>query len=750
MSVVFQYPYDSPTLSLTVRNPDLGDADILNNRPNILKVIGGGIYTYKRTPVLRQFLLNFRGICDTEIAAVRTFFETAAGEDISYTDHDAAVWRVVVLNQPLDYEDARDNNYKLTLQLEGILVSDVPTTTTAAPTTTTVPPTTTTVPPTSTTVAPTTTTTVAPACNSCAPAIPDDLCVTLADLAGDLATYNGQNDVTFRSSCTWTDDADTPHVTLQYVGDLWYIFVKSVNNCIKTFVGDAIPNECAPWDDTFTEIACNAVACTDPDTCTDSIGATAAVASGICTTTTVPPTSTTVPPTSTTVPPTSTTVAPTTTTVPPICNSCDPPLPEEMCVTLTGLTGSLAVFNGDTLVTYRRDVVPCYWDSAAVGAGYLRLQFGAVQIPTYWVLKLYTGSCKTLICEYWGGHSCDPWNAVFEHVYTDNCGGEAASAIGTVASGACGATTTVAPTTTTVAPTTTTVPPTTTTVAPTTTTVPPTTTTVAPTTTTVAPIACNSCNPALPNQMCVTFAGLAGDFAPYNGSQTLTNTASCNWLGGDEAFTIRFYWQAGVVWYLNIQRVGGGHCTKQWAGTPYTHACDPWNDTIAEHACGATACTDTDSCTNSIGATAVVTSGPCGATTTVAPTTTTVAPTTTTVAPTTTTVAPTTTTVPPTTTTVPPTTTTAAPGADYVFSGAGTAGCNGDYCENGTYNSVPCYEIESGDYWLWWDGDEEWNISPDKGDFLAHYDRAGIPGTVALGEYTAVLGDEPGGTLAEG
>jgi len=175
-------------------------------------------------------------------------------------------------------------------------------------------------------------------------------------------------------------------------------------------------------------------------------------------------------------------------------------------------------------------------------------------------------------------------------------------------------TTTLAPptTTTTAAPTTTT----TTTVAPTTT-----TTTAVPTTTTTTTV-CNDCAPALPEQMCVTLAGLAGTFAQFNGSWTVTNYITCFWrLVGDDWLLTLWWATVDSRWHIRVNTPSTFNCEKEWEATNYL--CDPWNATFAESFCDALTCVDTDSCTDSVGATASVASGPCTTTTTSTTTTTT-------------------------------------------------------------------------------------------------------------------------------
>ena len=121
---------------------------------------------------------------------------------------------------------------------------------------------------------------------------------------------------------------------------------------------------------------------------------------------------------------------------------------------------------------------------------------------------------------------------------------------------------------------------------------------------------CNDCDPPLPDTLYLTFAGLAGDFAPFNGKWTLVWSTACRW-----------YAQEGVLYYVGLVYTEGvwkascgvsGDCVPfcfiNFAQTdPGTsRQCDPWNATYAIIYCRPDTCEDSQSCTDSAGATCVV------------------------------------------------------------------------------------------------------------------------------------------------
>lgn len=127
---------------------------------------------------------------------------------------------------------------------------------------------------------------------------------------------------------------------------------------------------------------------------------------------------------------------------------------------------------------------------------------------------------------------------------------------------------------------------------------------------------CVGCDPKLPNTIYVTFAGLGGDFAPYNGKQTLTFDGWMHPIGGDcwwhsnppggPIGHVHLYW-SGANWYAAIRPTTPPQdiCRKQWRRL--NNACNPWGFS-PEHVCfwGAGCGGNPNSCVLSVGATCLV------------------------------------------------------------------------------------------------------------------------------------------------
>jgi hypothetical protein len=120
-------------------------------------------------------------------------------------------------------------------------------------------------------------------------------------------------------------------------------------------------------------------------------------------------------------------------------------------------------------------------------------------------------------------------------------------------------------------------------------------------------IACNACSPPLPGTLYVTLAGLAGDFAQWNGKHKLTHFGACQWVYphyDPPSIWIQLLWFT-ARWLVQIT-AGGVFpivCDKRWDGSE--DACVQIGN-YTEGDCNDAGCPDINSCENSAGATCVV------------------------------------------------------------------------------------------------------------------------------------------------
>ena len=122
---------------------------------------------------------------------------------------------------------------------------------------------------------------------------------------------------------------------------------------------------------------------------------------------------------------------------------------------------------------------------------------------------------------------------------------------------------------------------------------------------------CHECHPPIPDILYVTFTGLGGDFARYNGKNTLSWQSGCGWYSaGPAPLVLSFdggYWR----WYLHIMT--GWGCWD-WFGKDTGFLCDPTGlypyqgipGMPSGYQCRSTHCVDPQSCEKSKNAVCIV------------------------------------------------------------------------------------------------------------------------------------------------
>ena len=104
MSVKLEYPYTSPTQTVTLPNPQLGDSEQHQIGVQVKKDMSGSLHTVIRGSVKKKFLLTFPLVRAIVAASLRTWYQNYAGQDIKLTDWNDTpnVYRVKMLTNPLE------------------------------------------------------------------------------------------------------------------------------------------------------------------------------------------------------------------------------------------------------------------------------------------------------------------------------------------------------------------------------------------------------------------------------------------------------------------------------------------------------------------------------------------------------------------------------------------------------------------------------------------------------------------------
>lgn len=121
--MILEHPYGSPSNSITLPNPDLGNPDIIKNSITAHMTMSGNMFTYVRKPSNHKLVMTFKNIdastCSLAIIDdLKSFLIISAGEEIKLTDWNGTIWRGYIVTNP--HEITYGKNFaSLTLEFEG-------------------------------------------------------------------------------------------------------------------------------------------------------------------------------------------------------------------------------------------------------------------------------------------------------------------------------------------------------------------------------------------------------------------------------------------------------------------------------------------------------------------------------------------------------------------------------------------------------------------------------------------------------
>lgn len=114
MSIVFQYPHDTPTLTLTLRNPSFGDVRTVDDNYIIRRTRGGTLRTVKVTDWPRIQTLRYTFECikntgtDDFVDDLKTFLAASAAKKVKITTHTSDVIVGFIQSSDVDIITNRD------------------------------------------------------------------------------------------------------------------------------------------------------------------------------------------------------------------------------------------------------------------------------------------------------------------------------------------------------------------------------------------------------------------------------------------------------------------------------------------------------------------------------------------------------------------------------------------------------------------------------------------------------------------
>lgn len=107
--ITFEHPIITPTLTVNMRNPEIGDGEQTNTKTTIGRSRSGLVYTYIYTPVGTLLLRSFTTVPQTTIDSFKILVDAASGGQLDYTDHDGTTYRGRFISNPLQFTTVLDD-----------------------------------------------------------------------------------------------------------------------------------------------------------------------------------------------------------------------------------------------------------------------------------------------------------------------------------------------------------------------------------------------------------------------------------------------------------------------------------------------------------------------------------------------------------------------------------------------------------------------------------------------------------------
>ena len=115
--MILSHPTTAPTLSVTLRNPIMGNSATVPLKTNLHLTMSGLAVTTKRTVGYERLLLTITTICDpTDLIA---FIRAVKGDDFRLA-FDSDEWIGKLLNNPTELTHELKNSHNVTLEFQGV------------------------------------------------------------------------------------------------------------------------------------------------------------------------------------------------------------------------------------------------------------------------------------------------------------------------------------------------------------------------------------------------------------------------------------------------------------------------------------------------------------------------------------------------------------------------------------------------------------------------------------------------------
>lgn len=124
-TVLFEYPYDTPTLTLELKNPVFNNSEALNLSRIERHSRGRELIVYRDPswPKSQSLSYSFENLSLQNKDDIIEFVQATLGKEIKFTDHQSQIYKMIIAN-PRDFISEEHGNCGFTwkVNLQGILM----------------------------------------------------------------------------------------------------------------------------------------------------------------------------------------------------------------------------------------------------------------------------------------------------------------------------------------------------------------------------------------------------------------------------------------------------------------------------------------------------------------------------------------------------------------------------------------------------------------------------------------------------
>lgn len=120
--ITLQYPLDTPTSDIDIRNPNYGDQEILNLSKVFNRSRSGSINISEslHKPKTQTITYTIENLCDEDKIALLNFIEITLGHIVRLIDYEGIVWNVIIINPSAALSElSREMPYSFKLRFKG-------------------------------------------------------------------------------------------------------------------------------------------------------------------------------------------------------------------------------------------------------------------------------------------------------------------------------------------------------------------------------------------------------------------------------------------------------------------------------------------------------------------------------------------------------------------------------------------------------------------------------------------------------